>query len=125
MGKNRYVVHNKFNKKCGYCGCKIYMDTFCMDHMEPKSKGGSNSIDNYMPSCYDCNIMKFDMSIEEFRQYLLFLPKVMVNEFRYKMYRKYHKRKITTKKTIKFYFETLGGESGATQNVLTTNNRHR
>ena len=31
---------------------------FTKDHIKPKSKGGSNTLDNYQTMCHDCNVQK-------------------------------------------------------------------
>ena len=47
---------------CFYCGDAAQS----VDHMIPRSKGGSNLIGNKVPACHRCNQMKGDMLVEEF-----------------------------------------------------------
>jgi 5-methylcytosine-specific restriction endonuclease McrA len=66
--KNR--VYIKYNKKCAYCGNNITFEEMSIDHLEPKSKGGLNELENLMPSCEICNHYKNSHNINKFR-YLL------------------------------------------------------
>lgn len=45
-------------KECAYCG-KTDVDLE-LDHIIPKSKGGSNHLNNLVLSCRECNISKND-----------------------------------------------------------------
>jgi len=45
-----------FGGSCAYCGATPYhSDAITLDHVVPKSKGGSNSFDNLLPCCTYCN----------------------------------------------------------------------
>lgn len=48
---------------CVYCGSK---NSLVIDHIYPRSKGGSNDITNLTRSCTKCNLYKSDFIIEEF-----------------------------------------------------------
>jgi len=52
---------------CGYCGVELGQSNFTIDHIIPKSKGGSDSADNRMPACRECNLSKGTKTLEEFR----------------------------------------------------------
>lgn len=53
-----------FDKRCAYCQqpTEGLPDP---DHVNPLSRGGSNSITNILPACRDCNADKNDMSLAE------------------------------------------------------------
>ena len=51
---------------CQYCSCKLTYENFSWDHVEPKSKGGSNDKKNLVPCCKTCNVQKGDLPVEEF-----------------------------------------------------------
>jgi 5-methylcytosine-specific restriction endonuclease McrA len=53
---------------CGYCGSIVSKKKMTVDHIIPKSKGGTNEIDNLMPCCRECNRDKAVMSLSEFRE---------------------------------------------------------
>ena len=56
----------KSSGKCFYCGCNLDFKKFHLDHFIPKSNGGSG-LDNYVAACPTCNMYKYNLSIEEFR----------------------------------------------------------
>ena len=49
---------------CWYCGKE---DPSTIEHVTPKSKGGSDNLDNLVLACKKCNSSKKDKSVEEFR----------------------------------------------------------
>lgn len=54
----------KFKRTCVYCGAK---DTpLNLDHVHPKSRGGSNRVRNLVLACVPCNQKKGSHSVEEF-----------------------------------------------------------
>ena len=66
MFKKRRYEHlcKKWGNKCVYCGCNnIKLE---IDHIIPKSCGGSNKISNLTLSCKKCNQAKGSKSIREF-----------------------------------------------------------
>ena len=60
----RNYLLEKHGRKCFYCGKAV--SGFEVEHMLPKSKGGSNRIDNLTLSCHDCNEKKGTLTAEEF-----------------------------------------------------------
>jgi len=53
---------------CYYCGCDdSELNPLTLDHVVPRSKGGSNKMSNKVPSCRSCNSSKGNKSLEEFR----------------------------------------------------------
>lgn len=60
----REYLLEKFNRTCVYCGKKnIPLE---IDHVIPKSRGGSNRVSNLTLACHNCNQIKGNLSIEEF-----------------------------------------------------------
>jgi hypothetical protein len=49
---------------CAYCGER---EASHQDHVIPRSKGGSDSIDNMVPACADCNLEKGNRTPDEWR----------------------------------------------------------
>ena len=60
----REYVLWKFNHQCVYCGTKEAK--FELDHVIPKSRGGSDRVSNLVLACRSCNQAKDDLSLEEF-----------------------------------------------------------
>jgi len=60
----RNYLLEKFNRKCVYCGKKdVPLE---IEHIIPKSRGGSNRVDNLTISCHDCNQKKGSQTAKEF-----------------------------------------------------------
>jgi len=53
--KTRFEVFKRDNFTCVYCGRKPPAVVLECDHINPKSKGGLDEIDNLTTSCFDCN----------------------------------------------------------------------
>ena len=60
--KLRSFIFNRSNGKCVYCGAKATE----IDHVIPKSSGGTNSTYNLVASCRACNQMKSNKTLKEF-----------------------------------------------------------
>ena len=63
----RMKVFNKLNNHCAYCGKIIKYDEMEIDHLFPKSQGGTNEVENLLPACRRCNFYKSDLVVEKFR----------------------------------------------------------
>ena len=82
FGKRKAVL-DKYNGLCGYCGVRLATypqedqmpEQFCIDHILPRTKGGTNDIDNLMPACRLCNSKKGKKTLEEFRYRTAWLGK--------------------------------------------------
>ena len=60
----RNYLLEKHKRKCFYCGKTV--SNFEVEHMIPKTRDGSNRIDNLTLSCHDCNQKKDTLTAEEF-----------------------------------------------------------
>ena len=60
--KLRSFIFNRSGGKCVYCGNKATE----IDHVIPKSNGGTNSSYNLVASCKTCNQMKSNLSLKDF-----------------------------------------------------------
>lgn len=65
VNKKRETVMKKYGGICAYCGDAS--GPFQIDHIMPKSRGGSNAMDNLAWSCAKCNSEKGAMTPEEWR----------------------------------------------------------
>jgi len=68
--EQRLLVFNKYGGRCAYCGCKITLKNFQIDHIHPKYRGGENEMSNYNPSCRQCNYYKSTFTTQELRSQL-------------------------------------------------------
>lgn len=59
---NRRRVYDRDHHACAYCGSSKHLT---IDHIIPKSKGGSNTWTNLITCCYSCNLKKADRTPEE------------------------------------------------------------
>lgn len=62
--KRNVMVRDSYT--CVYCGCKEGLD---IDHVTPKSKGGTNAWENTVTSCRPCNRQKADRTLREASMY--------------------------------------------------------
>ena len=60
--------------RCARCGKKLSVYTVTMDHFIPFSKGGPDTLENLVPLCEECNIIKNDVVVNPY-DYYHFLPK--------------------------------------------------
>lgn len=58
----RSFIFSRSNGKCVYCGAKATE----IDHVIPRSSGGTNSTYNLVASCRACNQMKSNLSLKDF-----------------------------------------------------------
>ncbi|HLX58979.1 MAG TPA: RNA-guided endonuclease IscB, partial [Ktedonobacteraceae bacterium] len=60
----RSYLLEKFQHRCVYCGRAN--TAFELDHIRPRSRGGSNRVSNLALSCHHCNTIKGDRTASEF-----------------------------------------------------------
>ena len=53
--KIRFEVFKRDGFQCAYCGKTPTQVTLEVDHVDPKSKGGKDDINNLITACFDCN----------------------------------------------------------------------
>ena len=66
----RLKVWHKHGCKCAYCGEDLLYKKMQVDHIEPKYLGGKDELDNYNPSCRECNFYKGTFNVEGFKNQL-------------------------------------------------------
>lgn len=62
----RFTVFERDEYRCQYCG--ISVDSPHCDHVFPRSRGGSDEIENLITACPRCNISKKDRTPEEWKK---------------------------------------------------------
>ena len=63
--KLRFEILTRDNYTCVYCGRSTFDVELEVDHVIPKSKGGSNDPVNLVTACFDCNRSKSNSLISE------------------------------------------------------------
>lgn len=63
--KIRFEVFKRDGFRCAYCGKTPPQTTLEVDHIDPKSKGGKDDINNLLTSCFDCNRGKRDIPLSK------------------------------------------------------------
>jgi 5-methylcytosine-specific restriction endonuclease McrA len=105
----RKKVLDKYNKKCAYCGKEILMDEMKIDHYVPKSKGGTDDLDNLLPACDICNHYKDSHNINKFKYLLLNIIKKIKKLYIVKVAMRYDL--IEFKEFSEFYYERLSSDT--------------
>lgn len=70
---NRTRIYKRDNYECVYCGSH---KNLTLDHVIPKSKGGTNDWTNLVTSCIKCNLKKADKTPEEARMNMKHKPHI-------------------------------------------------
>lgn len=113
--KVREAVYYKYDGHCAYCGKKLVIKDFQVDHIIPiqRERFGKYTqeqlecFENYMPACRRCNHYKRAHSLEVFRKYIEEIPKKLRDSnYIYKVGLDYGLIEEHPKK-IEFYFEYI------------------
>lgn len=108
-------IWHKTDGKCWYCGAELNpigdnndKNSFCIDHVVPRSQNGNNSLDNQVPCCRSCNSIKGAGSVEDLRDRLSrkITGRPKFNK-RQRDYLLLQGIKLPDKKPYTFYFESL------------------
>ena len=78
--RRKFRIFERDRWRCVYCERRLrepeqkslggyHRDWATIDHVVPKSRGGSNKIENLVTSCMACNNRKKDLTAEEFIQW--------------------------------------------------------
>ena len=54
----KFIIAYKYDFSCQFCGAKVDHDQIEIDHMVPKSMGGSDRLENLTCACKKCNQSK-------------------------------------------------------------------
>jgi 5-methylcytosine-specific restriction endonuclease McrA len=92
---SRFNVFARDKNTCQYCGRRLPRSDLNLDHVIPRSKGGTSSWDNVVCSCFACNRKKGGLLLEETRMRLVHKPvqpewtPFMIETFSFKHYREW------------------------------------
>jgi len=76
-GKQRYRIFQRDAFKCQYCEKRFSPQELTLDHIVPKSRGGSDEPENLVAACVDCNQEKDDRTPEEAKMHLRATPSML------------------------------------------------
>lgn len=62
----RRAIKEHFDCRCVYCDQQFNPEDLTLDHIIPRSKGGSSMTSNLVPSCRNCNRAKSSRNWLEF-----------------------------------------------------------
>lgn len=71
---SRFNIYARDDNTCQYCGSKYHRAELNLDHVVPRSRGGSTNWENVVCSCIPCNLKKGGRTPEEAGMKLLKLP---------------------------------------------------
>lgn len=112
--QRRKQIWDKSKGKCWYCGDKL-KDDWHVDHVIPKAmtylqdqeRHMQDGIDNLVPSCPPCNMLKHCYPLEKFRCIVKSqIEKCNANCTHYRTAKRYKLIKEQPKEIV-FYFETI------------------
>ncbi len=92
---SRFNVFARDNNTCQYCGNRLPRSELNLDHVIPRSKGGTSSWDNVVCSCFACNRKKGGLLLKETPLRLIKKPvqpewtPFMIETFSFKRYREW------------------------------------
>lgn len=64
--ENRIKVYERDGYKCRYCGKQLTRFTCTLDHVTPVAEHGTNSLDNLVTACLECNSRKHSRPLGDF-----------------------------------------------------------
>ena len=66
--KKRFVIFERDGFKCRYCGRAAETGVVLeIDHVKPRSFGGSDDMENLVTACHECNMGKADRLLEDYK----------------------------------------------------------
>ena len=76
-GKQRFRIFVRDGFRCQYCSKKFAPALLTLDHIMPRSRGGSDEPENLAASCIPCNQRKGNRTPDEARMPLLATPSAL------------------------------------------------
>lgn len=71
---NRRNLYARDANRCQYCGRRFSTSELSLDHVIPRSRGGTNTWDNVVCCCLDCNVRKGGRTPREAHMHLIAKP---------------------------------------------------
>lgn len=92
---SRFNVFARDKNTCQYCGRKFLRSELNLDHVVPRSRGGTSTWENVVCSCHACNRKKGGRLTEEARMCLIHPPRrpewtpFVIETFSFKRYKEW------------------------------------
>jgi 5-methylcytosine-specific restriction endonuclease McrA len=61
------ALYGQQGGECYYCGIRLHIKAFQIEHKTPKTRQGTNDIYNLCLACPTCNALKYILTEEEFK----------------------------------------------------------
>lgn len=111
----RRAVWNAMNRRCAYCGMRIKLEDMCIDHIRPLALGGRDTCSNMACACWQCNQLKADKTVAEFRDDIQHgTAELFRDNGIYRTMLRYNQVKETRRRVV-FYFEKKQKEGNGEQ----------
>lgn len=75
LSRRNILIRDRY--LCQYCGQRFSNAGLTLDHIVPKSRGGTDTWENLVASCYECNHRKADNTPDEAGMLLLKTPRAL------------------------------------------------
>ncbi len=72
---SRYNIFARDKNTCQYCGQRFHRSELNLDHVVPRSQGGTSTWENVVCSCHECNRQKGGRTPGQARMKLVFQPR--------------------------------------------------
>jgi 5-methylcytosine-specific restriction endonuclease McrA len=72
---SRRTLYKRDNYTCQYCGCRPGTEELTVEHIHPKSLGGTTTWENCVLACVECNKRKANKTLKQSGMKLLSVPK--------------------------------------------------
>lgn len=106
LNENEYKQYIEQNKQCFYCKRVVPPEGMSRDHFIPKSKGGKQE-NNIVLCCKPCNVLKSDFTLQEFRDEVIKVIKVVLKQIVDQEFKMTEKQYGTIKR-LSVLLKTLG-----------------
>lgn len=55
--------------RCAYCAIPLDLSSMTIDHVQPRTRGGTSALENLVAACVSCNCTKKDKTADEYREW--------------------------------------------------------
>jgi hypothetical protein len=70
------ILMKRDGDQCHFCQRRLLLKNCTVDHLIPRSRGGSSAMENMALACIQCNAAKGSMTESEFKEFVIHLAKM-------------------------------------------------